>query len=58
MEFFRLLRELIDQRLQLAIATGGGADVCHYLGRRVTKQFDARLDFGHNGYEFALVPTG
>lgn len=56
-EFFRLLRELIDQRLQLAIATGGGADVCLYLGRRVTKQFDARLYFGHNGYEFALVPT-
>ena len=56
-EFFRVLRELIDQKLQLAIATAGGADVCLYLGRRLTKQFVARLYFGHNGYEFALVPT-
>ena len=56
-DFFRLLRELIEQRLQLAIATQGGADACIYLGPRVTKELSAQLLFGQNGYEFALVPT-
>jgi predicted ATPase len=56
--FFRLLRELIDQRLQIALATTeGGADACLYLGPRVTKEFRAELLFGNNGYEFTLVPT-
>ena len=55
--FFRLLRELIDQRLQLAVATEGGADACLYLGPKVTKRLAAKLYFGNNGYEFALVPT-
>lgn len=55
--FFHLLRELIDQRLQLAVATEGGADVYLYLGPRVTQQIVAKLYFGANGYEFILVPT-
>src|SRR5580704_2011002 len=55
--FFRLLRELIEQRLQVAVATEGGADACLYLGPKVTQRFVAKLYFGHNGYEFALVPT-
>jgi predicted ATPase len=56
--FFRLLREMIDQRLQVALATTeGGADACLYLGPKITKQFAAKLYFGNNGYEFALVPT-
>ncbi len=56
-EFFRLLRELIDQKLQLGVVTAGGADACLYLGPRVTKQFVAKLYFGNNGYEFTLVPA-
>ncbi len=56
--FFRLLREMIEQRLQVALATTeGGADACLYLGPKITKQFFAKLQFGRNGYEFALVPT-
>jgi len=55
--FFRLLRDLIDQKLQRAIATEGGADACLYLGPKVTKQLVAKLHFGNNGYEFVLVPT-
>src|SRR5579871_1295226 len=56
--FFRLLRELIDQRLQVALRTSeGGADACLYLGPRVTKKFSAKLYFGQHGYEFTLVPT-
>jgi predicted ATPase len=56
--FFRLLREMIDQRLQVALATAeGGADACLYLGPKVTNKFAAELYFGDYGYEFALVPT-
>src|SRR5271169_2197217 len=55
--FFRLLRELIEQRLQLAILTEGGADACLYMGPKVTQQIIAKLYFGSNGYEFALRPT-
>lgn len=55
--FFRLLRELIEQRLQLVVSTEGGADACLYLGPKVTPQLVAKLYFGVNGYEFALLPT-
>ncbi|MGO9261222.1 MAG: AAA family ATPase [Bryobacteraceae bacterium] len=56
--FFRLLREMVEQRLQLAVATvEGGADACLYLGPKITPQFAAKLYFGKNGYEFSLVPT-
>ncbi|MGA3024421.1 MAG: AAA family ATPase [Bryobacteraceae bacterium] len=56
--FFRLLREMIDQRLQVALATTeGGADACLFLGPKITQELAAKLYFGDNGYEFALVPT-
>lgn len=55
--FFRLLREMIDQRLQLAITTEGGADACLFMGPKITQQIVAKLYFGNNGYEFALRPT-
>ena len=56
--FFRLLRDMIEQRLQLALqATEGGADGCLYLGPKITPTFTGNLYFGSNGYEFTLVPT-
>jgi predicted ATPase len=55
--FFRLLRELIEQRLQLALQKEGGADASLYLGPKVTQKMAAKFHFGRNGYEFALVPT-
>jgi predicted ATPase len=55
--FFRLLRDLIDQKLQLSLATQGGADACLYLGSRETRELKVELQFGQNGYEFSLVPT-
>ncbi|MFN7920337.1 MAG: AAA family ATPase [Bryobacteraceae bacterium] len=55
--FFRLLRELVEQRLQLALAkTEGGADGCLYLGPKVTQRLFAGVSFGRNGYKFALEP--
>jgi len=56
--FFRLLKEIVEQRLQLAIrTTEGGADACLYLGPKVTQQFSSELSFGRNGYSFSLKPT-
>src|SRR5258705_10244331 len=55
--FFRLLRELIEQRLQVAVAKGGGADAFLHMGPKFTKEIAAKLLFGSNGYEFRLVPT-
>src|SRR2546421_11655592 len=56
--FFRLLRELIEQRLQVALQrTEGGADASLYMGPKVTQRFVAKLYFGLNGYEFSLMPT-
>ena len=55
--FFNLLRQLIDQKLQLAVDSEGGADASLFLGPKVTKRLAVKLDFGSNGYEFALVPT-
>ena len=55
--FFRLLREIIDHRLQLAVTTEGGADALLFMGPKVTQQIVARLHFGMNGYEFVLKPT-
>ncbi len=56
--FFRLLRDLIEQKLQLAVGTTeGGADACLYMGPKLTPQLSAELYFGRNGYKFSLVPT-
>ncbi|HEY6292300.1 MAG TPA: AAA family ATPase [Terriglobia bacterium] len=56
-DFFRLLRELIEQRLQLAVATAGGPDAYLYLGPKITRRIAAKFHFGANEYEFALVPA-
>jgi predicted ATPase len=56
--FFRLLKEMIEQRLQLALhTTEGGADACLYLGPKVTTEVAAEVYFGDQSYEFALLPT-
>jgi predicted ATPase len=56
--FFYLLRELIEQRFQTAVATKeGGADACLYMGPKVTQRLIGRFYFGVNGYEFELMPT-
>lgn len=59
-EFLRLLRELVEQRLQVFIGTpgGGGADTFLYLGPKITKQIHGKVQFsGDFSYEFSLKPT-
>ena len=55
--FFKLLRDLIEQQLQVHIGREGGADAALFLGRRETKEIQARLYFGKNGFEFSVIPT-
>jgi predicted ATPase len=56
-EFFRLLRAMVDQNLRKAVSLGGGADAWLHLGPKVTKRIVGKLQFGNTGYEFSLVPT-
>jgi predicted ATPase len=55
--FFRLMRELIGQRLQLKVGRDGGANACLYLGPKVTTKLVAKLHFGSYGYKIKLVPA-
>jgi predicted ATPase len=56
-DFFRFLRSLVNQELQLAVNQYGGADRLLFLGPKVTSQIGGKLVFGKNSYEFGLVPT-
>ncbi len=57
-EFLRVLRELVNQRLQTTIGQAGGADAFLYLGPKITRQIVGKITFGDgSGYEFTLVPT-
>ena len=55
--FFRLLRDMVDQRLQLTVAKQGGADGFLFNGPKITQRIVGKLYFDLNGYEFALEPT-
>jgi predicted ATPase len=54
---FSLLRELVEERLELAVNRAGGADRHLYLGPKKTKRIEATLQFGWNEYQFSLEPT-
>ena len=56
-DFFRFLHDLVQRRLQLAVATGGGADAYLHRGPKVTTQIAAEISLGALSYRFALVPT-
>src|SRR5580692_4539131 len=55
--FFRLLKNLIEQRLQFAVRMDGGADACLFLGSKVTPELSATFEFGESNYEFRLAST-
>lgn len=59
-EFFHILHELVEKRLQVAIGTAGGTDSFLHLGPKETKQILGKVCFGIGwdyGYEFTLVPA-
>jgi len=56
-EFFRLLRAMIEQRLQAYVNEYGPADSYFYNGVKQTEKIEAELFFGDNSYRIALKPT-
>lgn len=55
--FFKLLRSMIDGKLELFVNKSGGADAFLYLGPKATEKLIGKIEFGANGYEFHLEPT-
>jgi len=56
-EFFRLLREMVHQRLQAYILKNGPADGFFFNGVAETRKLEVDLTFGQNRYVFSLGPT-
>ncbi len=56
-DFFRLLRAIIDGSLPGFVREHGGSDGFFFLGPKYTRRIAARLEFGQHVYEFNLVPT-
>lgn len=54
---FRMLGEIVEERLQLFVQTQGGPDALLHGGRGRTERLHAEFYFAHNGYKFDLVPT-
>jgi len=55
--YFRMLRELVEGRLQLWVSQQGGADRILSFGTKNTSSFESSIFFGSNGYRFNLLPT-
>ncbi|MEE9311464.1 MAG: AAA family ATPase [Planctomycetota bacterium] len=55
--FFSLLNALVNSSLKLTIAKAGGANAHLYLGSKISKYFEAQINFGPHGYGFKLEPT-
>ncbi|MFO0837078.1 MAG: AAA family ATPase [Phycisphaerae bacterium] len=54
--FFRLAREIVNERLELFVNTHG-ADGLFFLGPRVTRKISAKVEFDEMAYAFDLVPA-
>lgn len=54
---FRMLAEMMDQRLQLYVQRQGGPDALLHFTRKTTERIHAEFYFDNNGYRFDLVPT-
>lgn len=54
---FRLLHELVNERLQIYVARNGGADRLLHFGRKVTERLHLSLSFGATTFVCELVPT-
>ncbi|MDR3233646.1 MAG: AAA family ATPase [Planctomycetaceae bacterium] len=56
-EFFRMLKEIMQGNLKDFTTRNGGADDFLFNGPRITSQIHSELLFGDNGYRFTLEPT-
>lgn len=55
--YFRMLGELVEQRLQTWVRKQGGADRILSFGVKETGKLESFIGFGRNAYQFALEPT-
>ncbi len=55
--FFRMLSDMMEGRLQLYVKGEDGPDAVLFGGRKRTRQIEAELHFGSNGYRFMLSPA-
>lgn len=56
-KLFRLLNELVEERLQVTVATSGGANALLHFGRKTTPKLELDLHFGQNAYACTLIPA-
>lgn len=59
---FRLLNEMVEQRLQLYVQTQGGPDALLHFGRKTSRKLEAAFYLSgqgqeFDGYKFSLIPT-
>lgn len=54
--FFKLMRALIDGRLNRYVRDQGGASDLLFHGRKITKKIFFETRFGERGFRFSLVP--
>lgn len=54
---FTLLRQIVQENLQLHVARSGGADTFLYFGQQLTDQIEISLKFYVNGYDCTLIPA-
>lgn len=55
-DFFRLLRNIIDGKLDEYIRSGGGISDFLFNGRKTTSEMKFEMHFGIRGYRFSLKP--
>lgn len=55
--YFRMLGEVVEQRLQIWTSQQGSADRIVSFGIKETTVLESFISFGRNGYEFKLSPT-
>jgi predicted ATPase len=56
-DFFRMLGEMVEGRLQRWTRNQGSADRIVSFGVKATTRLESTITFGPNGYSFALEPT-
>ena len=57
LSFFKMLRALIDDKLNRYVRDNGGAVDLLFNGRKITQKMEFEISFGIRGYRFTLVPT-
>lgn len=55
--YFRMLREMVEGRLQLWVAKRGGANRLLFMGAKQTPELRSKITIGESYYEFGLQPT-